>query len=494
MQKKVKPKLPRPSTFFGRNDELNRLLNMAQKKTASFIVIKGRRRIGKSRLVDEFSQHFQHYYKFEGLPPDNMTTAASELDIFCGQIARQFNKPKASYDDWSDAFWAIGEGIKSGKTLLFFDELSWMGSKESTFLGKIKSFWDNQASKNSQLIFIVCSSASSWIDKNLLSSTGFVGRISFILTLEELALFECNQFWHNADISAYEKFKILSVMGGVPKYLEEIHPKKSAEENVKELCFNRGSLLANEFNRIFSDLFLRNSALYKKIIYALSDGAKESSVIEKIVCRGEDRKHVGRISEYLWELVEAGFVSRDNTWNLKTTNDCKLSQYRLKDNYLRFYVKYMEKKLSKIERGAFSFKSLTALPEWHTIMGLQFENLVLNNRASIHKKLGIHSDDIVSENPFFQRKTARTAGCQIDYLIQTKFGSLYICEIKFSKNAINLSIIDEVKEKIKKLSRPKGLSCRPVLIHVNGVDDEVVDSDYFANIINMTELLENKKF
>ena len=93
----------------------------------------------------------------------------------------------------------------------------------------------------------------------------------------------------------------------------------------------------------------------------------------------------GRISEYLTELELAGFITRDYTWNIKSGMDSKLSKYRLSDNYLRFYLKYIEKNLSKINRNSFRFKSLSSLPEWNTIIGLQFENLVLNNRPLIHQ-------------------------------------------------------------------------------------------------------------
>lgn len=474
--------------FIGRQEELKRLTAATRKRTASFIVIKGRRRIGKSRLIDEFGKQFANYYKFEGLAPEGLTSYSDQLDTFCSQIARQFKLPKAKYDDWSDAFWAVGERVATGKVLLFFDELSWMGSKDPTFLGKIKSFWDNQLSKNNQLLFIVCSSASSWIEKNLLSSTGFVGRISFTLKLEELSLFDCNQFWPK-NISAYEKFKVLGVTGGVPKYLEEVNVKESAEHTIKQLCFTDGGILVNEFERIFSDLFLRDSLFYKKIIHALANGAKEQTDIEAAVCKGDDKSHIGRISEYLWELSESGFIRRDFTWDLKTGMDSKLSQYRLQDNYLRFYIKYIEKNLRKIERNAFHWKSLALLSEWNSVMGFQFENLVLNNRKAIQKLIGISPDEIISENPFFQRKTLRTPGCQIDYLIQTKYGTLYLCEIKFSKNTITSSIITEVETKFKNLKFPKGLSCRFVLIHVNGVDESVIESDVFYRIIDAGELL-----
>lgn len=146
-------------------------------------------------------------------------------------------------------------------------------------------------------------------------------------------------------------------------------------------------------------------------------------------------------TRYLKELELAGFIKRDYSWNITTGQDLDLSKYRLSDNYLRFYLKYIKKYKTKIERNNFDFKSLTALPEWSTILGLQFENLVLNNRQVIWQQLGIGSEDIVSENPFFQRTTKIITGCQIDYMIQTKYNCLYICEIKFSKNQISTNII-----------------------------------------------------
>lgn len=260
----------------------------------------------------------------------------------------------------------------------------------------------------------------------------------------------------------------------------------SAEENIKRLCFTKGAILVEEFSQIFSDLFLRDSPFYKKIVETLISGSKEREEIGKILNIGPPG---GRLSEYLQELELAGFITRDHTWKIASGLDSKLRKYRLSDNYVRFYLKYIDKNLSKIDRNSFHFKSLTSLGEWDTIMGFQFENLVLNNRRLIHKALNIRPEEIISENPFYQHKTARSPGCQVDYMIQTKFGSLYVCEIKFSKNEINGSIIQEVQRKIDNLKRPKGYSCRPVLIHVNGVTDQVIEEDYFASIINVSNFL-----
>src|SRR6185437_5413483 len=317
----------RMSKFIGRQTELKTLLSFSQKKSASFIVIRGRRRIGKSRLIEEFGNSFTSFYSFIGLAPNEHSTQESQLVEFSRQIAQQFKTAPARFDNWSDALWALGEKVKNGKILLAFDEISWMGSTDPMFLSYIKNFWDQHLKKNDQLVFIVCGSASSWIEKNILSHTGFVGRISYTLTLEELTLPECKSFW-DKNVSAYEKFKVLSVTGGVPKYLEEINPKLPAEENIKKLCFTKGGLLVEEFNQIFSDLFLRNSDVYKKIVTVLINGSLERQEICDIL----NIDPGGRISEYLEELELAGFIIRDYAWSIKTGVDSKLSKYRLKDN------------------------------------------------------------------------------------------------------------------------------------------------------------------
>jgi AAA+ ATPase superfamily predicted ATPase len=471
-------------SFIGREAELARLAETLNKKTASFVLVKGRRRIGKSRLVHEFSKQFQEHVHFTGLPPHEEMTAQSQIDEFSRQFARNFRLPVATYQDWSDVFLALAERVRKKKTLIFFDEISWMGSKDPAFLGKIKNFWDMHLKNNPSLVFIVCGSASAWIDKNILSHSGFVGRVTFALTLKELPLKDCDKFWPKY-VSFYEKLKVLAVTGGVPKYLEEINPKECAEKNIERLCFRDGGLLVNEFEHIFSDIFLHESDLYRAIIRLLANGPNTvNNIIDQL-----NVKSRGKVNEYLWELELAGFVTRDFTWQPKTGSDSKLSKYRLSDNYLRFYVKYIEGNKNKIQRGDFSFSSMEKFSGWQGTLGLQFENLVLNNRQLLFSELGIFADDVVSSNPFFQRKTQRQRGCQIDLMVQTNVQSLYVCEIKFSKHKVGMQTIHDVKEKIERLTYPKGFSLRPVLIHVNGVTDEVIDENFFVHNVDFGELM-----
>lgn len=182
--------------FFGRKRELQILKRLLSKRTASLVVIKGRRRIGKSRLAEEFGKSIKTTYTFVGLPPQKNMTSQHQREEFVRQMQEQLNIPGFRADDWGDLFWHLANHTKEGRVLIVLNEINWMGDKDPTFLGKLKTAWDIHFKKNSELILILSGSMSSWIDKNILSSTGFVGRISVDMTLDELPLSVCNQFWY----------------------------------------------------------------------------------------------------------------------------------------------------------------------------------------------------------------------------------------------------------------------------------------------------------
>jgi len=276
-------------------------------------VIRGRRRIGKSRLAEEFSKSFSKSYILTGIPPDSNVTAKSQIDEF----SRQLNRAKVSLkesEDWGDSFTDLALHCKSGKILIILDEITWMGSKDPTFLPKLKTIWDTYFKKNPQLILIISGSNSTWIEKNILSSTGFVGRISCQIHLKELPLHRCNEFWKSKfHLSPYEIFKLLAITGGVPRYLEEIRTDLTAEQNILNLCYKPEGILFNEFDQLFSDLFSSRNLLYKNIISQTVD--QKPSL--KDITHSLGKKPGGDFSEYLNELVESGFIIKDLDWNIK---------------------------------------------------------------------------------------------------------------------------------------------------------------------------------
>ena len=471
--------------FTGRKRELQDLKSLLGKKSASLVVIRGRRRIGKSRLVEEFAKGMP-FFTFTGLPPDKDTDAKMQRKEFVRQLKLQFGLPGPETDDWGDIFTMLSMALPKGRVILMLDEITWMGSKDRTFLGKLKIVWDLYFSKMPNLILILCGSVSSWIEKNIISSTAFFGRISHKIHLRELSLVECNQLLEKIGFrgSTQEKFMILSLTGGIPWYIEQINSKLTALENIRRLCFTPDGLLVDEFKNIFHDLFGKRTEIYGKIVNFLANGpADNSSIAENI-----HYVNSGQMSEYLENLVLAGYLGKEHTWSIKTGKESRISRYRIRDNFLRFYLKYMAPNLSKIERDTFRNISLYSIPSWETMMGLQFENLVLNNRDLILHALGVRPEEVVYDNPFFQKKGLHKQGCQIDYLVQTRFGNLFVLEVKFSRQPITLSI-EEMQTKLNALQTPRGTAKLPVLIHVNGVTPEVEESGFFSRIIDFDKLL-----
>ncbi|MBA3602471.1 MAG: ATPase [Parachlamydiaceae bacterium] len=419
-----------------------------------------------------------------GIPPEPGVTAEAQRTEFLRQL-QEYRLPIYRSDDWGNLFYDLAQECKKGRILVVLDEITWMGSLDPTFLPKLKTAWDRYFKQNPQFVMVLSGSNSAWISKNILSGTGFFGRVSLRLLLEELSLPECNAFWGNLSgtISAYEKFKILSVTGGIPRYLEELRPDLSAEGNLLGLCFEPEGLLFREFDQIFHDLFQKQGSFYKQIVEKLIDSPLSTADLALKLGRSRG----GDLSKALEDLMESGFLARDYTWSLAIAKRLESSRYRIKDNYLRFYLKYILPNKEQIESTR-----LQRLPQgWLSIMGVQFENLVINNGHLVCKILGILPEDVLIANTYFQKAGVRKSGCQINYLIQTRFWCLFACEIKFRQGPVGTEVIKEVEEKLNRLHLPRGFSCRPVLIHVNGVSDEVVDSGYFARIIDLSELLKS---
>jgi len=179
--------------FHGRSQELARMQAVQGLPGAKLFVLMGRRRIGKSSLVDRFAQQ-QTFYKFMGLAPDHKTTAQDQRNEFARLLTEQFGLPDLHIDDWAKLFGLLAREVSHGTVIILFDEISWMADDDPTFLSKLKSAWDLYFSKNPDLTLILCGSVSSWIQENIISSTAFLGRPSLQLQLEELPLDTCMEF------------------------------------------------------------------------------------------------------------------------------------------------------------------------------------------------------------------------------------------------------------------------------------------------------------
>ncbi len=473
--------------FVGRTQELQSLEALYKKKKPSLVVLKGRRRIGKSRLIQECAKIIKPktFWSFAGLAPEDGISAQDQRDHFSRQLALTLKLKHTIFDDWTDAFEHLNIYLNPGDIILF-DEISWMGSKDPSFIPKLKAWWDRQTS---HLFLIFCGSISTWIQENILKSTAFFGRINLTITLEPLSIAESFTFLKalGMKLSAYDTYKLLSIAGGVPWYLEQFNPTVTADDTIKQLAFQKNGLLVHEFDRIFHDLFNGKGTLYKKILYTLQDGSKTLSEIKQTT----DFAHSSTLSKMLDHLIIAGFVSKQSLWSFKTAQPLKQSLYRIADPYMRFYIKVIEPHMHAIEDGNFDQVPLSTMPGFEAHLGLQLEVLLLQNRKLLIQKLGISPIDIVRSGPYRQTKTAAQQGCQIDYLVQSKTNSLYICEFKFKRREIGSEIINEMQEKIKRLKAPKGFAKIAVLFHISGISTPVATSPYFYRIIDIIDFLEN---
>lgn len=131
---------------------------------------------------------------------------------------------------------------------------------------------------------------------------------------------------------------------------------------------------------------------------------------------------------------------------------------------------------------------LSSLSGWEPMLGFQLKNLLLKNRSLLYKALGIHAQDIVIDNPYFQKAGNRKKGCQIDYLIQMRSNTFFVCEVKMCRRELGLEVIDEMRAKIATLSVPKGFGISPVLFYLGPISDALLSSRYFYRIIDIADL------
>ncbi len=444
---------------------------LKQKNTSSLVVMMGRRRIGKSYLLKKYAESFSKVFLFDGLAPHEKQTNEMQLAHFAKQLSEQTGVPGFKFGDWTDALKALAKQVSKGVTFVLLDEISWMGKHDPDFPGKLKSVWDSDFLKNPNLVFAVCGSVSSWIEKNILKSSDFLGRISFQMTLQELPLNVIHYFTGKHKVPKSELIRYACITGCVPKYLTEIRYGASFDEEIQRLCFTAEGFLFNEYEKIFRDIFERKTVSYKKVVNKLA---------EKKMSANEVAKELGQtlnsdISESLKILRSSGFLARDYNYNADGTKS-KLSVYRLKDNYLRFYIKKIEPIKNKIEMGDDFANWLTIREQMPSIIGMQFQNLVLNHLSEIIKGLEIPFSIIKSASPYFQKKTTKNKGaCQIDLLIQCNNDVWYVCEIKFKK-IIDSKVKTEVERKLSIISKPKSVKLRSALIYFGQATPEILAS------------------
>ena len=473
--------------FFGRGDLLDQMSALWGKRVSSLCTCRGRRRIGKSTLVQKFAERAgARFIKLEGIRPHPGCSNETGLAAFAAQLSAQTGAESTTPENRLHAFVRLDREIRDdGRTVVLIDEISWFGHYDPAFSGYAKIAWDKYWKKHDRLIVVLCGSVSGWIREHIIDSGAFYGRRSLDVVVRELPPAECVKFWGEAAgrVDSREIVDVLSVTGGVPRYLEEIDPGLSAAENVRRMAFLANSLLRTDFDEMFTDVVTRQPRLSAKILRALAGAPMSLSEIASAL--GMERG--GKVTSALVELSEAGLVAADGGLNPATGGKARDRRYRISDNYARFYLRYIEPAKGAIDAGAHSFVSLDSLDGWETVMGLAFENLVVNNLRDLIGPLHLERFLITSAAPWRRGKTKDAKGVQVDLLIQTR-RSICVVEVKRQRE-IGREVIDEVAAKVEKVPRRAGVSVRTALVYEGRLAPIVEADGYFDAIVPFSRLL-----
>ena len=198
----------------------------------------------------------------------------------------------------------------------------------------------------------------------------------------------------------------------------------------------------------------------------------------------------GAVSDAMSVLEESGFVAHECSINPETGAELRERRYRLRDNYARFYLKYVEPQKSVIDEGAFEFASLREFDGLDAVMGLAFENLVVNNYREVIPHLHLSGSLVMSAGPY-RRKTTNgkngRRGCQVDLLIQTRRALCFV-EVK-RQGEIGREVIDQVDNQVRAVVRPRGVSAKTALVYYGHLSPVAVADGYFDAIIPISKLL-----
>jgi len=466
--------------FVGRISELETLRTKDRLGRARLIAIYGRRRIGKTSLIEKAFEN-ETIWKFEGLEG---ASSKKQLHHFLFLLSKYSEDPSVSSISsgmgWEEALSLLAQKAKGRKLVIFFDEFQWMASMRSGLVSIFKWAWDNHFSHLDNCNFVLCGSISSFIVKRVIRSKALYGRINLEMNLKPFSLAETHDFfgakWKNEEI-----MELYMAIGGVPRYLQEIDPAKSVVQNLERLAFSQHGFFFNEYQRLFVSHFSKNHT-YEKILKLLA--ANRILSIPELAGKLK-LKTGGTLTELVNDLALAGFVEKFHPVD-KGSNG-RLTHLRIQDEFLHFYYCFVEPRLSSIEQGTVkTFEILTGsiYEQWR---GYALERLCLKHKVNIAKALGFHG--IRYEAGAWYKSTGDT-GTQIDLLFKRADRIMTVCEIK-NRQKLSLELITQFEKKTDFLSKYFYFPIQKVLITGTAVQVPEKIKQYFDTILPASECLFN---
>ncbi|MGH2538799.1 MAG: ATP-binding protein [Candidatus Promineifilaceae bacterium] len=325
--------MARQVAFKGRERELALLDRLWRKDEATLLILYGRRRVGKTRLLTHWrGQHAAQALYWVAEP----MSALDQLRSF-SQALYNFSQPHApvpmdiSYSNWEQAFWHVAELSKNQRMALFIDEFTYLLEVEPSIVGTLQKAWDHWL-KESNLMLTLSGSQMGLMQNQVLSyEAPLYGRATAHLKLPPMAYGVSGEFFPN--YSAADRVTIYAVFGGVPAYWERLDPSVSVMENIQEQLLTSNSFMQEEPLWLLQD-FVTDPYNYVGIMQAIARGDRTSA---RICSRTGLPK--GHVSRYLSILRETSFVER--AIPITDLPSSRKSRYFVTDPYLRFYYHFL---------------------------------------------------------------------------------------------------------------------------------------------------------
>jgi AAA+ ATPase superfamily predicted ATPase len=408
----------------GRQAEIQQLTNYLSSDKAEFLVVFGRRRIGKTFLIKRF---FNNQFTFYFSGAEN-ASKQEQLFNFATALNESGNKKYPLADSWQKAFVQLKDYLQSvttkGKKVIFIDEIPWLDNAKSGFLSAFEYFWNTYASSQKEIFLIVCGSSTSWIINKIFKNRGGLhNRVTHQIALQPFTLNETEQFLKakKLKLSRLQIAECYMIMGGIPYYLEQLDKQYSLEQNIDNLFFKKTGSLREEFSKIYCSLF-KSPEKHIQIIEILAQ--KRKGLLREEIVKLSKIPDGGGLTTILEELEQCGFISMNN--NFSTPKSNKL--FQLTDFYSIFYIHFI--KTGKITDSKFWLNTVNT-PVHNTWTGFSFELLCLAHIEQIRKKLGISG--VITYTFSWKNKKEANDNVQIDFIIDRADNVINICEMKFSR-------------------------------------------------------------
>ena len=428
--------------FIGRIEELKRLNKIINSKDLATALIFGRRRVGKSELVKyslKENNEVKIYYECKEVSEKSNVQGLSDI------LSEELNLPRLKFEDIESILKYIFELSINKKIILVLDEYSYLKKTINGIDSILQALIDKYKDK-SKLSLIILGSYVDIMKSMLLHSNPLYGRIDLTIELKPMDYYDSSLFYPN--FSSEDKIKIYSVFGGIPYYNRLIDDSRSVKENIIELIASNGARLENEVS-MYLNSEISKIVNANEVFEALAKGYSRYSDLLS-------QSHVSSgptLIDVLDKLIRMGVVSKMSPIN--DSNNKKKFGYYISDNLSLFYYRYIFKYLSqmKIMNADFFYSKYIEQDFEQQYVPHVFETICMQYLIRKNKKGEINPVFEKIGKYYYDNPKEHTNG-EFDVVTQDEKGYVFY-EVKFRKNPINASIIENEIKQVKST----GLNC-----------------------------------